>query len=158
MRTLRVISAGLLAVVALSACSLFEESDDERAQRLLDENAAVVVMLTGDATEQQKSVIEARLRALPDVTDVDLEDSQTTYDQMKDGLGDDELLDGFTAENFPEAFRVRMPDQAAVRQFRDSRANGEVGTLAGVDTVIVPCTTVAECWDSARRLRTSPPK
>lgn len=133
---------------------MFEESDDERAQRLMDEHASVVVMLTGEATQQQKSLIEARLRALPDVTDVVLEDSQTTFDQMRDGLGDDELPDGFTAENFPEAFRVKMSDQAAVRKFRDSRANGDVGALAGVDEVVVPCTTVAECRESARKLRT----
>ncbi|MFI7548050.1 permease-like cell division protein FtsX [Actinoplanes sp. NPDC049599] len=157
MRLLKIITAASLAIAALTACSIFEESDEERGQRLLDDNAAIVVFLTDDATQQQKGDIEARLRALPDVTDVVFEDEQSTYDNMKDGLSDDQLLDNFTSENFPEDFRVKMADQAAVRRFRDSRANSELGALAGVEKVVIPCTTVAECRESARKLPTKSP-
>lgn len=153
MRFLRIISVASVVITALTSCSVFEESDEERAQRLLDDNAAIVVVLADDATQQQKADIEAKLQALPEVTDVVFEDEQHAYDSFKEGLADDQqLLDGFTPENFPEAFRARMADQAAVRQFRDSEAKSEVSALPGVNDVVIPCTTVAECREKAREL------
>ncbi len=152
-RLLRIVCAWLLVITALTACSAFGESDEERAQRLLDEDAAIVVFLADDAAPQQKVDIEARLRALPDVTNVVFEDKQQAYDRMKEGLTDDQL-DGFTPESLPEAFRAEMTDQAAVRQLRDSQVKGELSALAGVSEVVIPCTTVAQCRENARELTT----
>jgi hypothetical protein len=50
-----------------------------------------------------------------------------------------------------------MRDQAAVRNVRDSALHGELSALPGVSDLVISCTTVDECKESVRRMKSPAP-
>ena len=90
MRKLTVLVACLLTAAALTAgCSLFGgrgESKEEEIERLIDQTASFTVFLRAEATAQQRADVEARLRAIPGVTEVSYESKQEAYRRFRDML------------------------------------------------------------------------
>lgn len=160
MRTLRIIVALLLAVAGLSGCSLIGDdagpSEDERIQQILDENASFSVFLTTDATEAQRTDVGAALRKLPGSTAVTYVDQDDAYQRMKQLFSaEPSRMPRIEPEYLPESFEVRMTDIAAVRKARDSEST--LKSLPGVQDVVFPCTTVAECREKHSPRPTAPP-
>jgi cell division transport system permease protein len=114
-----------------------------------DEGPAVAefsVYLRMDATEQQRADVRTRLAAVPGVQRVDFEDSVTAYERLKDLWADDpESMPDVSPSSLPGSFIVRMTDLAAIRRLRDAGAATDLQDLPGVEDVIFPCTTDAEC-------------
>jgi cell division transport system permease protein len=153
-----IVVAALLTVVNLAGCGLFQSEEEEKIERLLKENAEITVFVRNDVTPQQKTEIEARLRAVPGVTDVVFEDHQAAYARMKKLFADEpEKMPDIEPTSLPESFVVKMKDQAAVRNVRDSAVQGELKALPGVSEVVIRCTTVDECKESMRRMNSPAP-
>ena len=149
---LRMIVVAVLAMsVSLAGCGLFQSDEDEEIERALRERAEITIFLREDATPQQRAAIEARLRAVPDVTGVVFEDHEAAYARMKELFADEpDKMPDIEPAVLPEGFVVTMKDQAAVRTVRDSPVQGELKALPGVNDLIIRCTTVDECRKNAR--------
>ncbi|MEV0897934.1 permease-like cell division protein FtsX [Actinoplanes sp. NPDC049802] len=156
MRLPTIVVAALLMSVSLAGCGLFQSEEDEKIERLLNENAEITVFVRDDITPQQKTDIEARLRAVPGMTDVAFEDHEAAYARMEKLFADEpEEMPDIEPTDLPESFHVKMKDQAAVRNVRDSPIHGELNALPGVYELVIRCTTVDECKENMRR-RDSP--
>lgn len=148
----------LLALVSLAGCGLFRSDQDKKIERALDETSEITVFVRNDVTPRQKADIEARLRAVPGMTDVVFEDHQAAYARMKKLFADEpEKMPDIEPTALPESFVVKMKDQAAVRKVRDSEIQGQVKALPGVADLVIRCTTVAECKENMRRINSPAP-
>lgn len=104
------------------------------------------VYLRLDATDQQRADVQARLAAIPGVQRVDFEDSVAEYERLKELWADDpESMPDVSPSSLPGSFTVQMPTLAAVRDLRDAGTGTDLEELPGVEDVIFPCTTDAEC-------------
>jgi cell division transport system permease protein len=153
-RPSRIICALLLVVCALAGCGLFGHdpapTDDEKLQQLIDKNPVITVFVAGDVTTAQRRDIEAALRALPGVAEVSYLDHEAAHRKMQRLFSDEpQRMPSIPAEDLPESFEARMTDIAAVEKVRD-RAQA-MKNAPGVQDVIVPCTTVAECRERMSR-------
>ena len=156
MRLPTIFVAALLAVVSLAGCGLSPSDEEKEIERALNENAEITVLVRDEATAQQKTDIEARLRAVPDVTGVVFEDHQAAYAKLTELFADEpENMPDIEPADLPETFVVKLKDQAAVRAVRDSAIHRQLVALPGVFDVAISCTTVDECRESMRR-RDSP--
>lgn len=145
-------------LVSLTGCGLFRSEEDEKIERLLNENAEIVVFVRDDVTPRQKADIEVRLRAVPDATDVVFEDHNAAYARMTKLLADEpEKIAVIEPADLPESFVVKMKDQAAVRDVRDSVIQSELKALPGVSDLVIRCTTVDECKENVRRMNSPTP-
>jgi cell division transport system permease protein len=145
-------------VVSLAGCGLFQSEEDEEIERLLNKSAEIMVFLRDDVTPQQKTDIEARLRAVPGVTGVVFEDHQAAYAKMTKLFADEpEKMPDIEPDYLPESFVVTMKDQAAVRNVRDSVIHSELNALPGVSDLVIRCTTVDECKENQRRMHSPAP-
>ena len=68
----------------------------------------------GAVNDQQRSEIEADLRALPQVDRVFYESQQDAYQRFKEQFKNSAIADNVTADALPESFRVKLKDP---RQF-----------------------------------------
>ena len=162
MRLPTIIIAALLTMASLTGCGLFrseQSAEDKQIERALNESAQIIVYVRNDVTTQQKTAIEARLRAVPDMTDVAFEDHEAAYAKMKKLAADTgaEVPD-IEPTVLPESFVLTMKDQAAIRKIRDSAIPGELKALPGVEDVSIRCTTVDECKKNMRRLQSPSPQ
>ncbi|MEV6637577.1 permease-like cell division protein FtsX [Actinoplanes sp. NPDC051470] len=150
----------LLALVSLSGCGLLDRDEKkEEIERLIEENAQFSVFLRDDNPAERKAAVEARLRTLPDVTTVTFEGHDVAYAKMKKVFAEQnqEMPENFEPENLPETFVVKMKDQAAVRNVRDTPLQAELKALPGVQDLVFTCTTFEECKaDSIRRRSPAP--
>jgi cell division transport system permease protein len=154
-RFFTIVVAALLVSVGLAGCGLLQSEEDEKIERLLKESAEITVFVRDDVTSQQKTDIEARLRVVPDVTDVVFEDHEAAYAKMKRLFADEpDAMSNIEPVHLPEGFLMRMKDQAAVRHVRDSAILDELNALPGVFDVVIRCTTVDECKENMRRRNT----
>ncbi|GGN69007.1 hypothetical protein GCM10010112_34060 [Actinoplanes lobatus] len=149
MRLLKILFAIVIAVTALAGCGLFEESDKEKFERILDESASFSVFLDDDVTEQQRADIRARLEKEPGVTEVTFETKAAAYEKFKEIWADDpEFVDQVNEDSMPESFRLTTENAATSREIRDGSAADELEAMPGVREVIFPCTTIEECRQS----------
>jgi len=153
-----IVVAALLTLVSLAGCGLFQSDEDKKIQHLLNESAEITVFLRNDVTAQQKTDIKARLLTVPEVTDVVFEDHQAAYAKMQKAFADEpEKMPDIAPAVLPESFVMKMKDQAAVRNVRDSALQGELKALPGVETLVIRCTTVEECKENSRRMKSPSP-
>jgi cell division transport system permease protein len=144
--------------VSLAGCGLFPSDEDKEIQRLLNERAEITIFVRDDATPRQKTDIEARLRAVPDVTGVVFDDHEAAYAKMKELFADEpDKMPDIEPAALPESFIATMKDQEAVRTVRDSGIQGELKALPGVNDLIIRCTTVDECKENMRRMDSPSP-
>jgi len=147
-RTLKIVVVLLLAVAGVAGCGLFGHdpvlSEDEQIQKILDDNASFSVLLNADATAAQRQDVEAALRALPGFTGLTFTDHDAAYERMRQMFSaEPSRRPQIEPADLPESFEVRMADIAAVQKVRDDE--GSVKNRPGVNDVVFPCTTVAEC-------------
>ena len=138
----------VLVLMSLSGCGLFQgDGKQQELERLLDENAEIAVMIDADATADEKTGVEARLKELPGVTAVSFEDQETAYAKAKKLWAEQNqpFPASVTPETLPESFIVHFTDQAAVREVRDSPLQAELKELPGVVDLVIRCTTIDEC-------------
>jgi cell division transport system permease protein len=161
MRALSIIAVAVLLLAGLSGCTLIqgEDSEEQRLEKLLDEEAEVSVFLKDDVTAQQKIDIEARLRALPDVKELVFETRAEAYEKFKRLWASEspEFVEKVSPESLPESFRVKFVDQAAVRKVRDTPVNAELKALPGVYDLAFRCTTLPECKEDMAKLHSKSP-
>jgi cell division transport system permease protein len=84
----------------------------------------------GKVTEQQRDVIEATLRANPEVEEVFFESQDRAYELFRDRF-QDSIADNITPEQLQESFRVKLVDP---QQFEG--VVSAVAGLPGVDQVV----------------------
>jgi cell division transport system permease protein len=161
MRARSIIAVAVLLLAGLSGCTLIqgEDSEEQKLERLLNEEAQVSVFLKDDVTAQQKIDIEARLRALPDVTELVFETRAEAYEKFKRLWASEspEFVEKVSPDALPESFRVRFVDQDAVRRVRDTPVKAELEALPGVAELAFRCTTVEECRQNHAELRSKSP-
>jgi cell division transport system permease protein len=161
MRALSIIAVAVLLLGGLSGCSHIqgEDSEEQKLEKLLDEEAEVSVFLKDDVTAQQKSDIEARLRALPDVKELVFETKAEAYEKFKRLWASEspEFVEKVSPDALPESFRVRLVDQAAVRRVRDTPVKAELEALPGVENLVFRCTTLEECKEDMAKQHSKPP-
>jgi cell division transport system permease protein len=161
MRALSIIAVAVLLLVGLSGCTLVEgkDSEEQKLEKLLNEEAEVSVFLKDDVTAQQKIDIEARLRALPDVKELVFETKAEAYAKFKQLWASEspEFVEKVSPDALPESFRVRFVDQDAVRRLRDTAVKAELEALPGVDNLAFRCTTLQECKKDVAELPSKSP-
>lgn len=160
MRTLKIVLVLLFAVAGVTGCSLFGggsgPSEDEKLQKILDENASFSLFLSEGATAAQRDGVEAALRALPGFTGLTFTDHEGAYRKMKQMFSaDPERMPEIEPEVLPESFEVTMTDIAAVQKVRDDQS--ALQNLPGVQEVVFVCTTVPECREKYSPKPTAPP-
>lgn len=157
---LKVVAVLFLAAGPVAGCGLFGGSnhpDDQRIQKLLEDDPAISVFLRTDVTPAQRTAIEAKLKALPDVAGVEFVTREAEFERMKQLLSaEPSKMPRITAEYLPESFRVRMTSVAAVREARDHQ--DEIKSLPGVEDTAFHCTTVEECRAAPQPSPTATPK
>jgi cell division transport system permease protein len=84
----------------------------------------------GKATEQQRDLVEATLRANPEVETVYFESQEQAYELFRDRF-QDSIADNITPEQLQESFRVKLVDP---QQFEG--VVSAVAGLPGVDQVV----------------------
>ncbi|MGS2615634.1 permease-like cell division protein FtsX [Micromonospora sp. LZ34] len=108
-----------LLLLGLPACS--SESTETA-------DTSLAVFLDNDATAEQKSAVEQRLRSMPSVEGVALETRDQAYERQKEALKDrPDLLAELKPEFMPESFRATVTDA--------SIAEAVELVMAGVDGV-----------------------
>src|SRR5688500_3243841 len=112
MRARSIIAVAVLLLAGLSGCTFIqgEDSEEQKLERLLNEEAEVSALLKDDVTAQQKIDIEARLRALPDVTELVFETKAEAYEKFKQLWASEspEFVEKVSPDALPESFRVRF--------------------------------------------------
>ncbi|MCW3842339.1 permease-like cell division protein FtsX, partial [Micromonospora yasonensis] len=112
----------LLLLLALPACT----SEPEESGR-----TTLAVMLDQDVTAAQKSAVEQRLRSMPSVEGVALQDRDQAYEQQKELLKDrPDLLAELKPEFMPESFRATVTDASIAEA-----VEFVMGTVDGVELV-----------------------
>jgi cell division transport system permease protein len=161
MRALSTIAVAVLLLAGLSGCTLVQgkDSEEQKLERMLNEEAEVSVFLKADVTAQQKIDIEARLRALPDVKELVFETQAEAYEKFQRLWASEspEFVEKVSPDALPESFRVRFVDQDAVRRVRDTPVRAELEALPGVEDLAFRCTTLEECKEDLAELRSKPP-
>jgi cell division transport system permease protein len=161
MRAPSIIAVAVLLVAGLSGCTLVqgEDSEKQKFEKVLNEEAEVSVFLEDDVTVQQKTGIEARLRALPDVKGLVFETKAEAYAKFKKAFASEspEFVDKVGPDSLPESFRVRFVDQDAVRAVRDTPVKAELEALPGVESVVFQCTTYEECKENVSKQHSKSP-
>lgn len=64
----------------------------------------------GKVTDEQRTQIEADLRALPQVEEVFYESQQQAYERFKEQFKDTAIAQNVTPDSLPESFRVKLVD------------------------------------------------
>ncbi|MFT4124153.1 MAG: permease-like cell division protein FtsX [Microbacteriaceae bacterium] len=86
-----------------------------------------------EATDDQKAAIQAQLESdalAPYVENVEFEDHQQAYDNLKDQFSDSSYGDFITPELLPESFRVQLVDPSQAEVITEA-----VGSMPGVQSV-----------------------
>jgi cell division transport system permease protein len=152
-RKLTIFAACLLTAAALTAgCGLFGgkgESKEQEIERLIDQTASFTVFLNPDATAGQRTDIEARLRAIPGVTEVVYESKNEAYRRFRalwsSAPSAPDFFDDVRPDALPDSFQAKMTDAETLRKLRDSPMRQTLESLPGVEDVTFRCTTIDEC-------------
>ncbi|WP_127507932.1 permease-like cell division protein FtsX [Actinoplanes solisilvae] len=146
MRRLLTALVTTIALLGLAGCSLFEDSDREKIEKIIDKEGGFAVFLSPNVTEPQKTAIEQELSGLPEVTTVTFESSDEAYRKFKELWADDpKFVESVNPDSLPPSFKVRMTGAEATRALRDSESAARLNKLPGVTSILFNCMDYDEC-------------
>ncbi|GIG85472.1 hypothetical protein Pen02_04080 [Plantactinospora endophytica] len=99
----------------------------------------ISVFLADDVTEPQKRAVEARLRAVPDLSELVFESREQAYARFAELFEDEPaMVEQVQPEDLPESFRFTLRDRAAFDRTVAGPLPAELRELASVDDVVYP--------------------
>ncbi|WP_433219600.1 permease-like cell division protein FtsX [Dactylosporangium sp. CS-047395] len=147
---MRMFLTGALLVVAaatLTACTTSDDFDTKLKPQ-------ITVLFTDNATAEQKSAVETKVRALPGVDSVRFESSDEAQAHAQDQLKDDPSLAAAVAGvPLPPSLRFTTKDLTSYDAIRKSTFANDVKQMDGVTDVVIQCATLDEC----KKTLTPPP-
>jgi cell division transport system permease protein len=133
--TVAMIITMTVSLTLLGASLLLYKQVDKMREVYYEQVEVTIFLKTQDTSKEQKSVIEADLKADPLVQTVDFEDKQQAYERFKEIYSSAPELTSLTkAESLPESFRVRLKDPNSFEAFQEKYTK-YVGD-GGIDTIV----------------------